>query len=224
VSRLAAAACGAFAVAALASSAAPAAAAVPSGRALSAACPDEDLAPTADNLPRIEKATLCLINRQRADAGLLPLARSTQLDRSAAFHSAEMVRHHFLGHEAAGRPTLLARIRGFGYFNGVRNGMYAENVGAGPDSNGTARALMDAWMASPPHRTNILYPTFRDVGISAVPAPPDRAFFADFASTVYTTDFGRRYIKTRCVASRRVAPPRTPPGPASPRRRFCRTR
>jgi uncharacterized protein YkwD len=119
----------------------------------------------------------------------------------------------------AGHPSLLSRIRGYGYFNGATNGYYAENVGAGPGSNGTARVLMEEWMNSPAHRTNLLYAGFRDVGIGAVLAPPDRAFFADFPSTVYTTDFGRRYVHQRCV---RRTSARSPTTPASPRRSYCR--
>jgi uncharacterized protein YkwD len=187
--------------------------------AAAADCPDADLVPAADNLGRVDAAVLCLINQERTRAGRVALARRWRLDRSSLFHSAEMVQFHFLAHEAAGRPTLLARIRGYGYFNGASNGIYAENVGVGPGSNGTARALMDAWMASPGHRANLLYPAFRDVGIAAVLAPPDPAFYADFPSTVYTTDFGRRYVRVRCTVRRR---PPSPGGSASPRVRYCR--
>jgi uncharacterized protein YkwD len=186
------------------------------------ACADADLVPAADNLDRVEGAVLCSINRERRAAGLVPLARSSKLDRSALFHSSEMVRYHFLGHEASGRPSLLARIRGYGYFTGAVGGSYAENVGAGPGDNGTARSLMEAWMASLGHRVNLMYPRFRDVGIAAVLAPPDRAFFADFPSTVYTTDFGVRYLRRSCVIRRTTSGSST--GSASPRRRYCRRR
>ena len=171
-----------------------------------AACPDADLLPAPDNLDRVETATLCLLNRERRAARLVPLRFSAALDRSAAFHSIEMVRYHFLAHEEPGHPTLLARIRGYGFFDGVADGLYAENVGAGATSNGTAQALMDAWMASPPHRANVLYPKFRKVGIAAVLAPKDPAFFADYPSTVYTTDFGRRYKRRRCTKRAPASP------------------
>jgi uncharacterized protein YkwD len=213
---------GGLAVAALISAAAPALGAGSPARTADVACPNADLVPASDNLARVEAAVLCLIDRERVGAGLVPLGRSVKLDRSALFHSAEMVRYHFLGHEASGRPSLLARIRGYGYFSGATGGLYAENVGAGPSSNGTAHALMDAWMASPGHRENLLYPRFRDVGIAAVLAPPDRAFFADFPSTVYTTDFGARYVRRRCVIRRPASRPG--PGSASPRRQYCRRR
>ena len=187
--------------------------------AAAAPCPDEDLVPDSGNAPRVEAAVLCAINRERAAAGRVTLTRSPKLDLSARFHTVTMVREHFLAHEAAGHPSLLARVRGYGYFAGARDGIYAENVGAGPTTNGTARAMIDAWMQSATHRLNLLHPPFRNVGISAVPAGPDPAFFADYPSTVYTTDFGTRYVRRRCIR-RRTTSTRT--GGATPRRRYCR--
>ncbi len=186
-----------------------------------AECPDENLVPTAGNLALVESAVLCVMNRERAAAGLVPFNRAPKLDLSARFHTSTMVRKRFLAHEVEGHPSLLARVRGFGYFAGSRDGIYAENVGAGPTTNGTARAMMTAWMGSDTHRQNILHPPFRDVGIAAYPAPPDRAFFAGFPSTVYTTDFGTRYVRRRCVRRTARTSPTSPS--AAPRRRYCRT-
>jgi uncharacterized protein YkwD len=182
------------------------------------ACPDEGLVPAPDNLVRIESAVLCLLNQQRAAAHVHTLARAPKLDLSARFHTASMVTKHFLAHEWPGHPTLLARVRGYGYFNGARDGIYAENIGAGPSYHGTAAAMMESWMSSPDHRANIIYGAFRDVGISAMGTPRDRAFFADFPSTVFTTDFATRYNTRRCVKPRPAAPRS---GSASPRRRYC---
>jgi uncharacterized protein YkwD len=194
--------------------------AAPAAWATGASCPDMDLVPAPDNLDRVENALLCVINHERAVARLVPLKRAQKLDRSAVFHTVTMVRKHFFAHEVAGHPSLLARVRGYGYFAGARDGIYAENVGAGPSSNGTARALMEAWMQSPDHRANLMHAPFRDVGIAAVLAPPDPVFFANFSSTVYTTDFGTRYVRRRCVRRRASTTPRS--GSATPRRRYCR--
>lgn len=157
---------------------------------------------------------LCLVNRERQAAHRVALRRAPKLDLSARFHTASMVHRHFLAHEAPGQPSLLARVRGYGYFAGARDGIYGENVGVGPTTNGTARAMTASWMGSPEHRLNILYPAFRDVGIAAVPAGPDPAFYADFPSTVYTTDFGTRYTRPRCI--------RRPATGTSAPRRYCR--
>jgi uncharacterized protein YkwD len=184
-----------------------------------ASCPDGDLIPAPDNLEHVENAVLCLLNQERSAAHVHTLARAPKLDLSARFHTASMVSKHFLAHEWPGHPSLLARVRGFGYFNGARDGIYAENIGAGPSYHGTAAAMVESWMSSTDHRANIVYGAFRDVGISAIGAPKDHAFFADFPSTVFTTDFGTRYDRPRCVKPRRTTPRS---GTATPRRRYCR--
>ena len=189
----------------------------------SAACPDATLQPAAGNLPRVGDALVCAINLRRAAVNQPPLARNPKLDRSSEYHSIEMVRFHYFSHERQGRPSLLQRIQGFGYFVGARGGLYAENVGAGPGANGTASALVAAWMESDTHRANILHPTFRDVGVGIVLAGPDPAFYPDHPSTVYTTDFGHRYVRVtrRCRAAPRIGT-RNPS--STPRRRYCRRR
>jgi uncharacterized protein YkwD len=187
--------------------------------AVAAECPDADLVPALDNTGRVESAVLCLLNQERAAAHLHTVKRAPKLDLSARFHTASMVTKHFLSHEWPGHPSLLARVRGFGYFNGARGGIYAENIGAGPSYHGTAAAMVASWMTSTDHRANILYGAFRDVGISAIGAPRDRAFFADFPSTVFTTDFATRYERRRCVRPRRTVPRS---GSATPRQGYCR--
>ena len=48
--------------------------------------------------------------------------------------------------------------------------------------------MMRAWMASAPHRANILTRGFREVGLGGVPGTPGRAR----AGGTYTTVFGVR--------------------------------
>jgi uncharacterized protein YkwD len=49
---------------------------------------------------------------------------------------------------------------------------------------------MKAWMASPPHRANILDPRWRQIGISTVTSDDATGVFGDAGATVITTDFG----------------------------------
>lgn len=153
---------------------------------------------------------LCLINERRAHSGLPPLRRSGQLDRSAGFHSADMVHHRYFAHHRRGRPRLLTRIMRTGYFDGARDGLYTENIGYGPEPAGTARALVDAWMRSRSHRVNTLNAEFADIGIGSTFVGPDPAFWPDRPSTVYTIDFVSRVMR--------------PPGRAGSRRTRRSTR
>jgi uncharacterized protein YkwD len=51
---------------------------------------------------------------------------------------------------------------------GTRSWEVGENLvwGTGPLS--TPHSLVASWMNSPPHRENLLKPTFREIGIAAV--------------------------------------------------------
>jgi uncharacterized protein YkwD len=203
------------AVAALATCAAPA----------RAACEDADLQASQATADRVAGALRCVINEERAAVGRQPLAASGHLDRSAAGHSADMVRHGYLAHEREGRPTLAARVRAAGYFDGAATALFSENIGVAAIGGATARVLLDAWMQSPDHRANILHPMFRDIGIGTAFAQPDPAFYPDNAALVVTTDFGQRVMqrkgtkRPRCRARRRPAAAGN--GSATTRGRFC---
>jgi uncharacterized protein YkwD len=178
---------------------APAGAAHAAGAAESG-CADATLEPDSGNGTRVASAVVCLLNVERRDAGLPSLTASTHLARSADFHSRDMVSRHFFAHVGRGRPSVAARIRAFGYFDGVSSGLYAENIGVAPQGNSSAAVLVEAWMNNPTHRASILDKRLRDVGVGLVLAPRDPVFYSDFRSSVYTTDFGRRYSKkgTHC--------------------------
>jgi uncharacterized protein YkwD len=172
----------------------PAAAAHAAGAAESG-CADATLEPSGDNLPRVAGAVVCLLNVERHSAGLPSLSASKHLAQSADFHTRDMVSRHFFAHVGKDRPSVAARIRAFGYFDRVPYGLYAENIGVAPQGNSSAAVLVEAWMNDPSHRANILEGRLRDIGVGLVLAPRDPVFYRDFRSSVYTTDFGRRYSK-----------------------------
>ena len=212
-------ACLLVAVAALLAAPAPAALAV---------CEDADLQADEATADRVGEAIRCLVNERRAGAGRQPLAASRHLIRSATAHSEDMVEHHYLAHEREGRPALLTRISDAGYFDGAATGLFSENIGVAPIGGATARALVDAWMQSADHRTNILHPMFGDLGVGSAFAPPDRAFYPENPAFVVTTDFGQR-VMLSTLAGRRIArrcrrrgPGRN--GSATRRARFCAKR
>jgi uncharacterized protein YkwD len=135
-----------------------------------------------------------LINLQRARRGLGALSLSRQLGRSASFHCADMLAHHYYAHDHPGRPSLLKRIRWTGYFDHAAHGLYAENLGEGPQATATPQRFVAAWMSSPEHRDTMLDPRLLDVGVGATLAPPDPAFLARYPAVLITTDFGARQV------------------------------
>jgi uncharacterized protein YkwD len=101
-----------------------------------------------------------------------------------------MVGTNCFDHECGGESDLGKRLESVGYLSGgLSRWAYGENIAWGGGDYGTARAIVNAWMNSPPHRANILSPEFHDIGIGFSPGTPS-AGQADGA--IYTTDFGLR--------------------------------
>lgn len=98
-----------------------------------------------------EQAVHVMINDARADAGVRLLPLSERLSRIAHRHSREMADRRTLFHSC-----LTCTIDTFRRL--------AENVGYGPDTV----TVQQEFLASPPHRDNLLHPKFRRVGVGVV--------------------------------------------------------
>jgi uncharacterized protein YkwD len=162
-------------------------AAAGAGEAAAAPCAHGDAAPNQLSRGTIARATLCLMNAERHAHGLAPLALRRTLSRAATRHSRDMVGRRYFSHTEPGGPPFLARIRRSGYLRSARHWRVGENLAWGAGSRSSARAIVRAWMQSPPHRKAILTRAYRDVGIgvvSGIPLPgPARG-------ATYTADFG----------------------------------
>ncbi len=110
---------------------------------------------------QLEAATLCLINRRRADQGLRALRRSRALSRVARRYATTMTRMGFFAHTSPGGSTFEDRIRASGY---LRRGSWAIGEVLGWSSATPASQVRDL-MRSPPHRATILTPSYRDLGV-----------------------------------------------------------
>lgn len=189
-----------------------------------AECPDADLQPAAGNLDRVADAMVCLINVERVRAHRVALHANRRLGSSSDYHTRDMISGQFFAHQGpAPHPSLLTRIVVTGYFAHAVGGLFTENIGIGPLETGTAAGMVGAWMESDEHRANILKPEFRDIGVGARIAPADPVFYPDQPAVVVTTDFGRRYYRTRpsCrrAAARDGSPSATKPSGYCSRRR-----
>jgi uncharacterized protein YkwD len=150
-------------------------------------CAGADVVPAADNLAVVGQATLCLLNEQRAATGVAPLAENAKLTNASAGYSRRMVDEAFFAHQAPDGDTLVDRLTGAGY--SVDDALVVgENIGWGQGSLASARSMVQAWMASPGHRANLLSADYTEVGLGVVlGTPDDRSLGA-----TYTTDFGER--------------------------------
>jgi uncharacterized protein YkwD len=129
----------------------------------------------------------CLINEQRAAHGLRALHADRRLAAAARRHSADMVAHQYFAHESRSGAPFTARIAQTGWMRRRRRWSVGENLGWGTGGLATPRAIVDAWMASPPHRATLLNSAYRAVGIGVTLGAPVRG--AGDGAT-YTADFG----------------------------------
>ena len=56
----------------------------------------------------------------------------------------------------------------------------------------SAAEAIDIWLNSPPHRKNLLTPSWREVGIGSVRAPAAPGVYEGLDVTIVTADFGVR--------------------------------
>ena len=139
----------------------------------------------------LEQLVLREINQVRATHGLGALAPSAGLARAANRHSTSMALLGLFAHESRNGTPFWQRVKQF-YFADSRSWTVGENLamfgGAAPD----AHAIVNAWMASPGHRANLLRGTYRDAGIAIVHHPTAGGVFGGRSTWVVTLDFGRR--------------------------------
>jgi uncharacterized protein YkwD len=122
---------------------------------------------TTTGTAAVEARTLVLMNASRAQGGLVALRLDAAVSSVARTHSAAEARARDLWHDGSDGT---ARARDGG---ACGSGWYGENTGR--IWNGNAEALNAEFMAEPwapiNHRTNIMDPNFRRVGIGAVQGP-----------------------------------------------------
>jgi uncharacterized protein YkwD len=105
------------------------------------------------------RATLDAINRLRADRGLARLRPNARLAAAADAHARDLAEHGIRGHRGSdgSLPAQRATRAGYSWT------LIGENVAGGYSS---PASVVGGWMASPPHRENLLQGDFREAGIA----------------------------------------------------------
>jgi uncharacterized protein YkwD len=145
----------------------------------------DDLAPG-----QARKAIVCLLNAERQKAGVGVLDSDKKLQRAAQNHTDHMDGSGCFDHECPGEADLSQRLEGVDYLIGsLIRWICGENLAWGADKLGTPKAIVQAWMNSPPHRSTLLNGSFHDVGIGFASGTPGNA---GARGGIYTADFGLR--------------------------------
>ncbi len=131
---------------------------------------------------------LCLLNDERDDAGLRALDRSKKLQKAAQRHNERMDGTGCFAHQCPGEASLTTRLESVDYLSGgLTRWMYGEAIAWGMKDRGTPKAIVSAWMHSPPHRALILNRTFDEAGVGFSPGTPQSR---NGDGGIFTTDFG----------------------------------
>jgi uncharacterized protein YkwD len=125
-----------------------------------------------------ENEVLELVNQRRAEGAtcggvpykaVAPLAKNPMLRCAARVHSVDMVERNFFDHTNPGGETPSDRIKKAGY-KGSGSG---ENIAAGQRS---PAAVMDTWMKSSGHCTNIMRGSYKYIGVGYYPGNSDSQY------------------------------------------------
>lgn len=111
--------------------------------------------------PQAEEQLLYLANQARRQAGAPPLTLDPGLTQAARSHAQAMVDARQLSHQFDGEPSLPQRLAAT---TDLQLDQEGENVALDYDPEHGHEHLM----LSPPHRTNLLNPTYNVVGLGVV--------------------------------------------------------
>lgn len=125
---------------------------------VAAAAPD---IPLGDSEFQTEQQLLALANQSRRQAGVPPLSLETGLSKAAREHALTMLEARRLSHQFQGEPSLPQRLASA---TSLLLDQEGENVALDYDAEHGHEHLM----LSPPHRANLLNPTFNVVGLGVV--------------------------------------------------------
>lgn len=113
----------------------------------------------SQNVLTFEQRVFELTNQMRAQNGVAPLVANVSIAVIARAHSEDMKARDYFDHTNPDGLSFSDRLR----LGGISYGAGAENIAYGQ----SAESIVDAWMSSPSHRSNMLNPAYRKIGVGA---------------------------------------------------------
>ncbi len=114
--------------------------------------------PELKDVKALENEVIRLVNIERGNRGLELLKANWQLSRVARYKSEDMRDKNYFSHTSPTYGSPFKMMEDFG----LRFTAAGENIAKGQR---TPREVMNAWMNSPGHRSNILSPSFSEIGV-----------------------------------------------------------
>ncbi|MBK5229686.1 MAG: CAP domain-containing protein [Thermoleophilia bacterium] len=160
-------------------------------------CAFADVPPaSALGIQRAERATRCLVNRERRKHGMHALRLNTKLKKSSNWQAGDMAANAYFGHQRAGGPGFAVRVTRFGYASHASGYSLGENLAWATGGGASPRAIVRMWMNSTGHRANILRRRFKEQAVSAVAINGNQvggAYAGAGPLVIYVNQFGTRY-------------------------------
>jgi uncharacterized protein YkwD len=160
-----------------------------------AACATQPMAPARLDpraaMPALETRIAILVEEQRhrMDPAAKALAIDPELSRIARARATDMAAKNYLAHAAPDGSTSASLLMAD---NAKWQGLLGENLAAqhytrqgGVAVDAFARAFLDEWMKSPPHRENMAYAAYDHAGVGAA-VNGDTVYVA----LLFSTDMG----------------------------------
>ncbi|SET49861.1 CAP domain-containing protein [Paenibacillus sp. NFR01] len=137
----------------------PTATPAPAATAKTAATPAATAAPAAgSSTATFEQQIVSLVNKERAAAGLKPVAGLDSLNKVAEAKATDMRANNYFSHTSPTYGSPFDMMASFG----ITYRAAGENIAMGQK---TPQEVMTAWMNSAGHRANILSPNFNYIGV-----------------------------------------------------------
>jgi uncharacterized protein YkwD len=157
-------------------------------------------APTLRAAPRVELRPVDAIEAPivarvadlRRDAGLPQTTFSAELAEAAESHAAMLGRSGTFSHHAPGERAFSTRLQRFYSARGMAYWATGENI-FWAHTSVSPEQVIRAWLNSPPHKLNLLDPTWREVGIAALRARNAPGVYGGGDVTSVVNEFGRRH-------------------------------
>lgn len=114
--------------------------------------------PNQQDIKALENEVIKLVNAERAKVGLAPLKTNWELSRVARYKSQDMINKGYFDHMSPTYGSPFNMMENFG----IKFSAAGENIAMGQQ---TPQAVMNAWMNSSGHRSNILSRTYTHIGV-----------------------------------------------------------
>lgn len=110
----------------------------------------------------LEKLIFSLVNKKRAEISLPPLIWNERAAQAARFHSSNMYYLDFFSHTGLDGKKVDHRVELFGL---KKWRLVGENIAFNRGYGNPAERVVESWMNSSGHRTNLLNKNWRETGI-----------------------------------------------------------